>query len=342
MKKIAYILIFAMLLTCFAACGTKETSNSGTKEGTAATNPAEPTDPPEPEGLHLSILPAKTISTGEWMVSAVRNDGTVVSYEREGYSFGTMSGWSDMVGIDANHPYLLGLRSNGTVAVAKLNESGSSAYWTYSELDWTDIVSVASGYSVCAGLRSDGTVVTEVFDSDFEGFEMSIPADYSFDQWTNIVDIGYGDFGDQNMLIGLKDDGTIVMTGSKQYVQYRLDQVPQWTDIVEIDATAFFLVGRKADGTVVIDGTNVELDVSGWTDIVDISAYTGYVLGLKADGTVVCAGEFWYADKVASWTDIVAISAGNDTVMGLKSDGTVVIAGYDNIINNDWTNVRLP
>ena len=343
MRKIIYLLVVTLLVSMLAACGTSEKANKGNEIQTAPGEQQEtPTEAPTeaPVGLNLPLHNSDTFTAGLNIIAAVRNDGTVACYERETYKFFTVKGWQDMVAVEAENPFLLGLRSDGTVATAELSDGG---YWHYAELDWTDIVAICSGYSFAFGLRSDGTVAVEYVNEGWvSDFAVSIPSGYTPDQWTDIVDICYGDFLEDHMLVGLQSDGTVVLSGSEKFVKYRLDQVPYWENIIDVECSSFFLVGLKADGTVVMDGSNAPYDLSDWTDVVDIAANTGFVLGLKADGTVLCAGDCWFADQLESWTDIIAICVGDDTAMGMKRDGTLMVAGYDNVINNDWSNVRMP
>lgn len=107
-----------------------------------------------------------------------------------------------------------------------------------------------------------------------------------------------------------------------------------------------YIVGIKADGTVVAGGISSILDkynVSDWTDIIEISAGGGHIVGLKADGTVVATGSNTFREcDVSIWTDIVSVQAnGNDTI-GIKADGTVVTTGwnlYGRYNLSDWTDI---
>ncbi len=58
-----------------------------------------------------------------------------------------------MVSIAAGSYHTVGLKADGTVAVAGLNMQGQC-----NVSDWRDIVAVAAGCAHTLGLRSDGTV----------------------------------------------------------------------------------------------------------------------------------------------------------------------------------------
>lgn len=128
--------------------------------------------------------------------------------------------------------------------------------------------------------------------------------------------------------VGLKEDGTVVIAGSKGSNSYAYD----WIDIVAISCGKFHIAGLKSDGTVVAVGNNDDgrCDVSDWKDIVAISASWYHTVGLKSDGTVVAVGKNdWGQCDVSDWTDIVAVSAGDKYTIGLKADGTVVVVGFN-------------
>ena len=118
-----------------------------------------------------------------------------------------------------------------------------------------------------------------------------------------IIDGGY------NHTVGLKADGTVVVTGSIG------GNVSSWRDIVTISsyACAQHIVGLKSDGTCVAVGYNNygQCNVTGWRNIVAISCGHYHTVGLKSDGTCVAVGTNsnggW---NVSSWRDIVAVVGG--------------------------------
>ena len=139
--------------------------------------------------------------------------------------------------------------------------------------------------------------------------------------------------------VGLKADGTVVVTGVLQ------SDVLGWTDIVTVSADDFSIVGLKSDGTVVaVDKNDFGLcDVQSWRDIVAVFAGTDHTVGLKSDGTVVAVGENDYGEcDVQDWRDIVAISVSGSHTAGLKSDGTVVAVGFNKFGQcnvQDWADI---
>ena len=61
--------------------------------------------------------------------------------------------------------------------------------------------------------------------------------------------------------MGLKSDGTIVLTG-----RYEQDDIEKWTDIVAVSTDLIHVVGVKSDGTLVTSGygDDEKYDVSEW------------------------------------------------------------------------------
>ena len=120
---------------------------------------------------------------------------------------------------------------------------------------------------------------------------------------------------------------------------------PDWTNIVSVSAGRYLCAGLRADGTVVAASQNSPgaYDVSDWSDIIAVSAGSEHLVGLRADGTVVAEGENDYGRcDVSEWTDIVAVSAGTFHTVGLRADGTVVAVGSNEKCQcdvSDWSDI---
>ena len=160
-------------------------------------------------------------------------------------------------------------------------------------------------------------------------------------------------------IVGLKTDGTIVVTGDAD----EHNQYAHWRNIIAISAKNDYTVGLKTEGMVIVMGGRNRMDKNGtndWRDIVAVSAGILHIVGLKANGTVVAVGtnDYWnnklgkyeYSGQcdIGEWHDIVAVSAGLFHTIGLKSDGSVVAIGSNkdfdgNYINqcnvNEWSNI---
>ena len=295
----------------------------------------------------------------------LKADGTVVIAGSSYYSEDDVSDWSDMVAVSAGYHHTVGLKSDGTVVAVGDNSQGQCDV-----SGWSNIVAVSAGYYHTVGLRSDGTVVSvggnsvvQCDVSDWSGIKMpdeDIAAEDAEPEKT-VVDvspekleklaaareaiavhrestISAGKF----YTIGLRSNGTVIVTGKQPYGQ---DNLSGWSNIVAVSAGADHSVGLKADGTVVAEGDNIygQCNVTGWTDIIEVSAGGGHTVGLRSDGTVIAAGNNIDGQcAVDDWTDIVAVSAGGDHTIGLRADGTVIAAGNNDSNQcdvSDWTDI---
>ena len=169
------------------------------------------------------------------------------------------------------------------------------------------------------------------------GLVTAAPVSAASTGWTDIVKVSAG----VDYTVGVKDDGTVVAVGCGWYGVLEVDS---WTDIVQVDAGAWFhTVGLKDDGTVVATGLNWYgvLEVDSWTDIVQVAAGDYQTVGLQDDGTVVAVGwDNCEILEVGGWTDITQVDAGTYHTVGLQDDGTVVATGCGEQCDvGNWTNI---
>lgn len=155
-----------------------------------------------------------------------------------------------------------------------------------------------------------------------------------------VVSILYGN----GMLAGLREDGTVALTGFKRHAQHM--DVSGWTDIVYIDTdyNGNYLVGLKGDGTVVATGeirAAALQEMASWRNIVFLETGDsyGYVLGVRADGTVVGVkvdrepqSYDTLIEEVGQWTDVASVKVFSSDAYARKKDGTLInteSSGYD-------------
>ena len=144
--------------------------------------------------------------------------------------------------------------------------------------------------------------------------------------------------------VGIRSDGTVIVSDLPSYDSNGQDDIDSWTDIVAVAAGGYHTVGLRDDGTVTATGWNElgECDVDSWTGIVAVAAGRRHTVGLRSDGTVIATG--WNDSSqcdVDSWSDIVAVAA-NGCTGGLRSDGTVVATGwnyYGQCDVDSWNNI---
>ena len=86
--------------------------------------------------------------------------------------------------------------------------------------------------------------------------------------WTDITYIA----SSFHYVVGLKRDGTVVVTGDDSYFDEQ--ELSHWRNIIAIATGEAHTVGLKRDGTVIAAGNNNvgQCNVSDWTDIIAIVA----------------------------------------------------------------------
>lgn len=287
-----------------------------------------------------------TISMGEYHTVGLKADGTVVATGNNSTGQCGVSDWTDIVAISAGVYHTIGLRTDGTVVSAGYNSQGQCNVFS-----WTDIVSICAGPYHTIGLRTDGTMIAT-------GNNRSGQCDLS--DWTDIRIPGTAHMPETTVPaesesifpLAIQEQTIAAGYGSTFAIQENGDLLARgwgynaypffWSDIMAIDIGTGYVVGLKADGTVLASG-HEECDTSDWKNIVAISAGMNHILGLKYNNTVVATGYYEHGQcDVSDWRDIVAVSAGGFHSVGLKADGTVVAAGYnkaDQCDVSDWQNI---
>lgn len=189
---------------------------------------------------------------------------------------------------------------------------------------------ISAGIQCSAGVTNRGTVLLS--GKNFAGESEIL-------KWTDIASVS----ASNEILAGLKNDGSVVIAKRKQHYAYRID-VSEWSDIIDVAVGEQYIVGLRADGTLTAQGIDGygETDIDEWTDIIQIDTGWQHTVGLDNAGNVHIAGLHAetllreIADKQNEWTNIISISTGGSSgrgtlgkghVVGLRADGTVVAAG---------------
>ena len=179
----------------------------------------------------------------------------------------------------------------------------------------------------CAVLKEDGTVSVISLSTD-----SSLPDGLSeVEGWTGITQLA--ECGERNtpvsVLMGLKEDGTVVMAGLDYFPRNPVD----WTGIRSIHEGEYAIGAIREDGTALFYEENPEYNygqynTTAWTDLTRLALGLNHTAGLRSDGTVYAAGRNDAGQcEVGGWTDVVYIAAGANCTLGIRSDGTLLIAG---------------
>ncbi len=297
------------------------------------------------------------IAAGAFHTVGLKEDGTVLATGDNSYGQCDINSWSNIVAVAAGNRHTVGLKTDGTLIAA-----GDNTFGQCDVLGLGEITGISAGLNHTVCLKADGTVIAV-------GCNRNGQCDTS--EWENIVSID----GGGAVTVGVSADGSLFAAGAYDN-KYRpelfskvgyavaghgnfmvfdnsgeeksldhIETAPEdWKDVVAVSGWYDFILGLKADGTVIAAGSNEygKCDVSHWKDITAISASASFAVGLKKDGTVLFSG---YNDgdlQVEDWTDIIQITAGQHIIAGLKKDGTVVATGpsYYNLDEvKNWTDI---
>lgn len=175
------------------------------------------------------------IAVNNYYTLGVKKDGTVLATGKNDNGQCDVSDWTDIVTVSTSGSHTLGLKSDGTVVAAGLNEHNQCRVEK-----WKNIISVNAnivGEAVSTGLKADGSLVCTRSDiaedpldlSDFDNLSafFALPSHfigvqkdgtvialgyvddcYVIESWTDVVFY----CGDARGVIGLKADGTIVVS----------------------------------------------------------------------------------------------------------------------------------
>lgn len=230
-------------------------------------------------------------------ILGLKTDGTVETVGMIDDVNCDLSEWRNIEKLVGNDDFIFGIKMDGKIVsygdLHQSNVSSDSEYNHYSVDSWEQVVDMkvsSAGFHVAA-LLMDGTVNDSYMHS-------SMSLDVS--EWKNIIQIEI----DEDVIVGLTADGKVLYETS----QYRSWSAEEESEIEE----------------------KVKAEVATWTDIIEVKLLEDWVVGLKANGTVLY--EKISSDLVASslnldtWKNIKAIyTCGGNTLIGIKSDGTAMI-----------------
>lgn len=254
--------------------------------------------------LWEKIAVRESVGTGFDHVVALNLDGTAKATGENECGQRNVSAWTDLIAVDADYDYSLGLKSDGTVV-----DTGSWERATDVE-SWTDIVAICAEGNYALGLKSDGTVVTTYEDAEIRSF---------VDGLHDVIAI--------SGTCALKSDGTVVVMSKEEYTQA---DVADWTDITAISAGSKWLVALKKDGTVVSAGVpeHWQKKLAELKKIVAVSTDYEHIVALRANGTVVAIGSSQFDKcKVEEWKDMAGVYTGVTYTVGLGKNGQLSYRG---------------
>jgi serine/threonine protein kinase len=289
----------------------------------AAQTPA-PTEAPEKTYTLAEVAQANrfTVACGNRHVAYIKPNGTLGSAGSDIYGQRSgADGTKNVIQLAAGYAHTAMLFDDGTVSATPIkNPSGEEPY-EYGQSDvsgWNHVVQIEAGWVHTVGLLSDGTVVAA---GDNAHGQCDV------DTWRNVQGVAAGAWN----TAALSTNGRVLVAGDNEYGQCDISWENE--NIVQIAVGRQFVVGLRADGTVIAAGRNLQnqLAVSGWNNIVAIATGDYHTIGLKKDGTVITTsftGKNAYGqDLTGGWMDVIAVYGGARTTVGLCLDGTLLVAG---------------
>lgn len=237
-----------------------------------------------------------------------------------------VSEWRDITQLALGDDFLLGLRKDGTVVAAGENDTVCNGV-----TGWQNIKQIAAVSEAAAGLTAAGTVVRcgNPRYLRYEGME----------QWRNIRElIAFQNGG--SVFAGLDAAGELHLSGRwSTGALCRIDSLDheKWSDLRHIRQDGYYLLGEKADGTIVYESTPTERagmppadeHITDWPHVIDWVIEGEYLLAVFEDGRVGWEGARRRPAKrriTESWRKIRRcllwrIQGGRSSAMAVDSDG---------------------
>lgn len=259
------------------------------------------------------------IAAGDSHSLGLKSDGTVVAAGRTDEECCHVEDWDDVVQVEAGKGVSVGLKSDGKLVMAGETAGMEEA------LKWEQVIDISLGNGYIAAILSDRSVTVT---------GNGIVAQDTVGSWRDIESIAAAG----ETLFGRKKDGSIVRT-TYSYGTAKKEELKELTKVV---SGGGYLLGLKKDGTVVTWGVSGKQfgqeDLSDWSDIIDIAASADGALGLKSDGTVVSAGDTYR--ETESWSHVESIIMAENAAVGLKSDGSLLTCGEEIFLLEGLTGVK--
>lgn len=301
------------------------------------------------------------------ITAGVRYDGKVHITGRNSYRFEDAKKWQNIKELKLVNDRIIGITNDG-----RINYIGKP-YWGRVKEEWHDISFIEANSNCILGKKEDGSLVCNkplfgIYMPDnyrnFADIKENLEADkvvvLGKDGKIDIYSINGIDFYkwdtskfsdvkqiamSKTHLIGLKSDGTAVVTGDDASLSV---EVENWKNLIKVDVGEKFAVGLTIDGRVLAAGNNLygQCEVNGWLDVVDIAAQGSKTVGVKSTGEVLITGflEYDEEDFAKEASGIASVAINNKQIMLLDSDGNVSVSynptGEDRQEVLEWRNIK--
>jgi|GEM_PF-1993607 len=221
------------------------------------------------------------------------------------------------------------IRKDGSLYYVEGDSGYSKRYRRDEMVDWKDkkFIHVSIGPIGIFGLCEDGSIMGITGEAErVKMIEQEVVA------WTNIkkIEVGY------DYVLGLKEDGTVVVAGTSQMYPDLTEEVSEWKTIIDIKVADGGAIGLTKEGGIALAGVfgiadkGIE-EIKAYDDIMDMAIAWNSIMVVHKNGKVSLAGVIRGTQRVPAWSNIVQVVSNEMFVAsfyaGLKADGTVVVHG---------------
>lgn len=259
----------------------------------------------------------------------------------------------DVVNVIAGSSYVMGLRSDGTVAI--MGDDMPHTPCIDQVRTWKNICEIGTRVCSAYGLTDTGVVLAVGLQKNFNGIHANhigenypYPMDEQgyllYDEWQRawpeethqkdapIYQVKLERIIGESDWYALTKDGCILTVQLEEITQQHTADVPY----VGLSGLGEHTLALRQDGLVDAircahtEGKCAVCDrIAAWTDVVQVETAWTYALGLRSDGTVLYAGEDeTMARQVAAWSDVKDLAAQVECCIALFDDGHVEMAGH--------------
>lgn len=221
----------------------------------------------------------------------------------------------NVVDIVTGEDHIAVLRSDGTVAAIGDNTYGQCAVY-----DWKNVTKIWASESTTFALCKDGTVKTT--------------GSFNVLEWSDIVNLYFGSKYYNDLIVGLKSDGTVVTAKSdSKYTESDEFDLSEWNHIVDVLVDDECVIGLRDNGTVVYAGPErADCTISQWKNVDRLVSVFYHNLGITKDGRILwdCESDvngdsaYYLNDLTSKWCDVEKIVLGfMNAQYGITKDGRV-------------------
>ena len=193
-------------------------------------------------------------------------------------------GWRDITALALGDDFLLGLTEGGEVLAAGHNDSVLSAV-----KGWKNIIQVAAVSEAAAALTAEGKVLScgSPRFLSYEGME----------RWQRVRQLIAYQNGSGSVFVGLDGAGRAHFCGKwSGGALCRTDSIDpeKWSGLCRVWQEGYYLLGEKADGTIVYESTPTERaglppaddHITDWSLVTDWVIEGEYLMAIFRDGSV--------------------------------------------------------